>query len=151
MSIQLDIKAGIKDAMIKKEEIRLSVLRGLSSAFTNELVSQKRMPQEELSDEDAINVIRRALKQRKDSIEQFEKGGRPDLAEGEKAELAILETFLPKLMSKEEILVVVEAKKAELGEIDPAKIGIFIGAVMKELKGKADGADVKDVVESLLR
>ncbi|MDD5318537.1 MAG: GatB/YqeY domain-containing protein [Candidatus Pacebacteria bacterium] len=151
MSLQSDIKNQIKDAMLSKDSVRLTVLRGLSSAFVNQLVADKRTPQEELSDEDALNVIRRAVKQRKDSIEQFEKGGRPELAEDEKAELAVLEKFLPKMMSKEEIQTIAAAKKAEMGITDPAKMGIFMGALMKELKGKADGADVKEVVELLFR
>jgi uncharacterized protein len=141
------IKSQIKEAMLAKDSLKLGVLRGLLAAFTNELVATKRTPQEILSDEEVIAVIRRATKQRKDSIEQFEKGGRPELAEDEKKELSILETFLPQMMSREEIKKVVEAKKAEMGEVDKSKLGIFMGSVMKELKGKADGADVKAVID----
>ncbi|NQV88049.1 MAG: GatB/YqeY domain-containing protein, partial [Parcubacteria group bacterium] len=74
--IQKNISEQIKQAMLAKDALRLNVLRGLSSAFVNELVAQKKKPQEEISDEDAIDIIRRAVKQRKDSIEQFKKGGR---------------------------------------------------------------------------
>ena len=147
MSLQQQIKDGIKDAMKAREEIKLSVLRSLSSAFTNELVAKGRKPIDELSDEEALTVITRASKQRKDSIDQFEKGGRPELAESEKAELAIIEAFLPTLMTEDEIKVVVAAKKAELNVTDKSKMGMFVGAVMKDLKGKADGALVKKVVE----
>ena len=143
------IRDSIKEAMLAKDSVRLTVLRGLLSAFTNELVATKRTPQEMLTDEECLNVIRRAVKQRKDSIEQFEKGGRPELAEDEKKELAILETYLPTLMSREEIKKVVEAKKAEAGEVDKAKLGIFMGSVMKDLKGKADGQDVKAVIDEV--
>ena len=143
------IRDSIKEAMIAKDAVRLTVLRGLVTAFTNELVATKRTPQEVLSDEEVLNVIRRAVKQRKDSIDQFEKGGRPELAEDEKKELAILETYLPTMMSRDEIRKVVEAKKAEAGEVDKAKLGIFMGTVMKELKGKADGADVKAVIDEV--
>lgn len=143
------IKDSIKEAMIAKDAVRLSVLRGLVTAFTNELVATKRMPQDFLTDEEVLNSIRKAVKQRKDSIEQFEKGGRPELAEDEKKELVILEAYLPTLMSREEIKKVVEAKKAEAGEVDKAKLGIFMGSVMKDLKGKADGADVKAVIDEL--
>jgi uncharacterized protein YqeY len=143
------IKDSIKEAMLAKDSVRLTVLRGLLSAFTNELVATKRTPQEMLSDEEVLNVIRRAVKQRKDSIDQFEKGGRPELAEDEKKELAILETYLPTLMSREEIKKVVEAKKAEMGTVDKTKLGVFMGAVMKDLKGKADGADVKAVIDEV--
>ncbi len=149
MAIQQQIRDGIKEAMLSKNSVKLNVLRGLVSAFTNELVAQKRKPQEELNDEEALNVIKRSVKQRKDSIDQFKAGGREDLVASEEAELAILQTFLPETMSKEAIREIAEKKKAELGITDKSKMGIFMGAVMKELKGQADGADVKEVVESL--
>ena len=136
--------------MKAKDEVRLRTIRGVLSAFTNELVAQKRRPTEILSDEDALNVIRRAVKQRKDSIEQFTAGGRNDLAEGESAELAILEQFLPQMMGREEIKVVVEKKMSELGVTSKADAGKLTGTVMKDLKGLADGADVKSVIDSLL-
>jgi uncharacterized protein len=147
MSLQQQIKDGIKDAMKAREEVKLSVLRSLSSAFTNELVAKGKKPTDELSDEEALAVITRASKQRKDSIDQFEKGGRPELAESEKAELAVIEAFLPTLMTEDEIKTVVAAKKIELNATDKSKMGMFVGAVMKDLKGKADGALVKKVVE----
>jgi len=151
MTLHQSIKGGIKEAMLKKDSVRLGVLRGLTAAFTNELVAKSRMPSDELTDEEALAVIKRAVKQRKDSIDQFMKGGREDLAKDEKAELVVLETFLPATMSKDEIRRVAEAKKAELGIADASKLGQFIGTVMKELKGKAAGADVKEVVESLFK
>ena len=147
--MQDKIREQIKQAMLARDAVRLSVLRGVLTAFTNELVAKGKKPQDTLADEDCVNIIRRLSKQRKDSIEQFEKGGRADLAESEKTELAILEEYLPKMMSKEEIKKVVEAKKAELGISDKTKIGMFTGAIMKELKGKADGADVKEIIDSL--
>jgi hypothetical protein len=149
MTIQQQIREEIKKAMLAKEALRLETMRGLLAAFTNELVATKRTPQESLPDEDALKVIKRAANQRKDSIEQFIKGGRKELADKERAELAIIETFLPKMMGKDEILKVAEAKKAELGVTDKSKMGVFMGAVMKELKGRADGADVKEVIEDL--
>ncbi|NQV93032.1 GatB/YqeY domain-containing protein [Candidatus Kaiserbacteria bacterium] len=136
-------------AMKAKEEVKLRVLRGLLASFTNELIAQKKKSDEVLDDESALSVIKRAVKQRLDSIEQFEKGGRNDLAETEKEELEVLNVYLPEMMSKEEILKVVEAKKQELGVEDKSKIGVFMGAVMAELKGKADGKDVKEVIDSL--
>ena len=143
------IKAKIKESMIAKDTVALNVYRGISSAFTNELVAKGKTPQDVLGDDDCMAVIRRLAKQRKDSIEQFEKGGRPELAEAEQAELKVIETLLPKATSKEDILKVAEAKKAEMGITDKSKAGILTGAVMKELKGQADGADVKEVVDSL--
>jgi uncharacterized protein YqeY len=149
MSIQQEMRDGIKAAMIAKDTVRLTVLRGLISAFTNESVAKGKTPQDELADDDAVAVIKRAVKQRKDSIDQFTKGNRMDLVENENAELKILETFLPKMMSKEDIKKIAEAKKEELNVTDKAGMGKFMGALMKEFAGKADGNDVKEVVESL--
>ncbi|MES2088177.1 MAG: GatB/YqeY domain-containing protein [Patescibacteria group bacterium] len=151
MPLQLNIKSEIKEAMMAKDQVRLLVVRGLVAAFLNESVAKGKKPTDELSDEDALAVIKRAVKQRKDSIEQFTNGGRADLAESEKAELAILEKYLPQTMSREEIKKIAVAKKAEMGITDKAKLGQFVGTLMKELKGKADGGDVKVVAESLFQ
>lgn len=149
--LQTKIRDEIKGAMLAKDEVRLRTIRGLVSAFTNELLTLKRKPNDELSDDEALAVIKRAVKQRKDSIEQFRAGGREDLAANEEAELAILEPYLPEMAGKDEIRKVAEAKKAEMGIIDKSKMGQLMGAVMKEMKGTADGADVKSVVEELLK
>ncbi len=144
-----EIKDGIKDAMKSKDTIRLDTLRGISSAFTNEVVAKGKTPQDMLDDEGAQAVLMRLAKQRRDSISQYKAGGREDLATEEEAQLAIIEGYLPKLMSREEIIPLAEAKKAELGVTDKAKAGQLTGALMKDLKGKADGMVVKEVVESL--
>jgi hypothetical protein len=143
------IKNSIKEAMMAKDSVRLETYRNMLSSFTNELVSKGKKPNEMLVDEEAIAVITRLSKQRKDSIEQFKKGGREDLVAKEQAELSILETYLPKLMEASEVKKIAEAKKTELGITDPAKKGMLMSALMKELKGKADGATVKEVVDSL--
>ena len=144
------IKDQIKDAMRAKDELRKEVLRGILTAFVNQVVSERRTPQEVLEDDACIVVLKRLVKQRKDSAEQFEKGNRPELAKKEKLELAIIEEFLPQTMSREEIKKIAIAKRDELGAIDKSKLGQFIGAVMKEYKGRADGNDVKAVVEALV-
>lgn len=141
----------MKKAMFAKNELRLNTLRGLIAAFTNELVATRRKPTEEFPDDDALEVIRRGVKQRKDSIEQFGAGGRQDLVKQEEAEMKILLEFLPAAMPEEEIRKLAETKKAELGITDKSKMGMLIGTVMKELKGRADGAEVKKVVENLFR
>ena len=102
------------------------------------------------SKDKTLEVIRRGVKQRKDAIEQFEKGGRADLAESEKAELALLQKYLPAQMNESEITPLVEAKIKELGVQDKTGAGKLLGALMKDLKGKADGAMVKAVVDKLL-
>ena len=143
------IKGGIKEAMMAKDSVKLETYRGMLSAFTNELVAKNRKPNEMLSDEDAVAVITRLSKQRKDSIEQFKKGNREDLVKEEQAQLAILETYLPKLMDRDEVEKIAKAKKEELGIADPTKKGMLMSALMKDLKGKADGTTVKEVVDSL--
>jgi len=150
MSLHKQIKDGIKEAMIKKDALRLTVLRNISSTFTNEMIAKK-ITKEELSDEDATTIIRRLVKQRKDSIEQFTKGSRMDLVKTEEDEMKILESLLPRLMGREEIEKVVKAKITEAGAIDKTKLGQFMGGIMKELKGKADGNLVKVVLESLIK
>lgn len=149
MSLQHDIHEGIKDALKARDEVRTSVLRGLSAAFVNELVATRRKPTEELSDDQAIAVIKREAKKHKESIELFQKGKRQDLVDKESAELAIIETFLPAMMSTEEIRAAAEKKKAELGVTDPKEKGKLIGALMKELGGRADGSEVKAAVDAL--
>ena len=149
MSLHQDIRGQMVEAMKARDTVRLGVIRGLLSSFTNEAVAKKRKPDEELSDEDVLSVISRAVKQRKDSIEQFEKGGRTDLAEAEKSELSILETYLPQQMSREEVLAYVKQKNMELN-MGKEKSGQFMGIIMKELKGKTDGSLVKEAVDSLV-
>lgn len=144
-----EIKNKIKDAMKAHDTVALNVYRGLVTAFTNELVATGHTPQEMLADEQALVVITRTAKQRKDAIEQFTKGGRMDLADEDSAQLAILEQYLPKLMDKSEVEAIAKAKQSELGITDPTKKGMLMSALMKDLKGKADGMVVKEVVDSL--
>ena len=143
------IKGEIKEAMKAKDAVKLSVVRGLITAFTNELVTKGKKPDDFLTDDEALAVIKRASKQRKDSIEQFTAGGRADLAESEQAELKIIESYLPAQMPREEIEKIAKAKIAEFNG-DKSKAGMIVGAVMKETKGTADGAVVKEVVDQLL-
>ena len=147
--MQEKIKAEIKPAMLAKDTVRLGTLRMLVAAFTNELVTQGRPPTEPLSDEDCMRVIKRLAKQRKDSIEQFIAGGRPELADDEKAELAIIEEFLPPQMSETEIESKIKAKLAE-SPIDSTKKGQFMGMMMKELGSTADGTIVKAIIDKLV-
>lgn len=148
--LQAQIKAEIMNAMKAKDALRVEVLRGLSAAFTNELVATKRKPTDELPDEDALNVIRREVKKRREAAEAFKNGGRAELAEKEEKEGEILSAYLPAMMSEEDVQKVVAAKKAELGITDKKDMGRLMGAVMKELSGKADGETVKKVVNDVL-
>ncbi len=143
------IKGELKIAMKAREEAKLRTVRSMLTAFMNELVATGKKPQDVLDDAGVLTVIKRLAKQRKDSIEQFDAAGRTELSAVEKEELAILESYLPTLMSQDAIRPIAEAKKTELGITDKAKMGMLVGALMKDLSGKADGGDVKAVVESL--
>ncbi len=154
--MQDKIREQIKDALRAKNELRLTTLRGVLAAFTNESVNLGRTPQDPLGDNESIAVIKRLAKQRKDSIEQFEKGGRQDLADNEKAELEILNEFLPEQMSEsaiEEIVKTVVNQARTSGKISDnssKSIGVVMGLAMKETKGLADGDIVKQIVTDLL-
>ncbi len=148
--MQEQIKAEIKKAMMEKSMERLNVLRMLSAAFTNELVAIGRMPTDTLSDEEVIKVLKREVKKRKDSIEQYTNAGRPELAEEEIAESKIIEEFLPAQMSKEEIFAKISEKLANEA-IDPSKKGQFIGQMLKELGDTADGSIVKEIIDELVK
>jgi uncharacterized protein YqeY len=144
------IREDMKTAMKARDDLRLQTLRGALAAFTNELVAKGKKPTEEITDTDAVTVLKRLGKQRKDAAEQFEKGGRTELAEKERKELIIIEEYLPQMVGRDEIEKVARAKMVELGVTDQAGLGKLTGAVMKEFAGRADGNDVKEVLISLL-
>jgi uncharacterized protein YqeY len=153
--IHQTIKEQIKDALRAKDTIRLDTLRGLNSLFQNEILKGA-VPSgtEFLPDDKALALIKRSASQRKDSIEQFTKGGREDLANKEKAELAILESYLPTMMPMAEVKMIVRQRIEKLkieGTYDPKAGGKITGMIMKELAGKADGADVKAAVDELMK
>lgn len=148
MTLHQTIKGHIKESMIAKDETRTMVLRGIQAEIQKDLIAKKSAATEGTDDE-VLAIIKRLVKQRKDSIDQFTKGGRPELAESENKELKVLEAYLPASMPKDEIKKVAIAKKAELGVADKSGAGKLIGAISKELKGKAEGSDIKEVVDSL--
>lgn len=150
MNLHETIKHSIPEALRAHDEVRLRTLRSVLTMMTNELIAKKRQSEEFLTDEEALVVIKRAVNQRKDSIEQYTQAERHDLAEPEKAELSILDAYLPSMMSREQIEAIAKAKMAEMGVTSKAEAGKFTGALMKDLKGRADGGDVKAVVDSLL-
>lgn len=151
MSLHIQIKDELKVAMKAKDAVKLRTVRSMLTAFTNELVATGSTPQGELTDEAVLAVIKRLSKQRKESILQYDAAGRTELSEPEKEELVVLESYLPQMMSRDEIRPVVEKKIAEMGAVDKSKMGMLIGSLMKEFAGKADGGDVKAVVEELLK
>jgi uncharacterized protein len=144
------IEAELKSAMKSGEKEKTGILRFLISAIKNFQIDNKLKGEEYLKDEDVVAVIRRQVKQRKDSIAEYEKGGRQDLVEKEKAELDVLENYLPAEVSAEKIREVVKNKMQELGVADKSGFGKLMGAAMADLKGQADGDAVKKVVEEEL-
>lgn len=148
--IALTIREQLKTAMREKDQVALDTLRAVLSAFTNELVASGKTPQDEVGDDMALKVIARLIKQRRDAIEQFTAANRMDLVEGEELQLKVLEQFQPAQLSDTEIQTIAEHKKTEMNFTDKTKSGILVGAVMKEVAGRADGSRVKTIVESLL-
>ncbi len=149
MTLHESFRETLKEAMKAKDAVTLRTVRSIMTACTNELVATNRTPQEMLTDAEVLSVIKRLAKQRKESITQYEAANRPELAVPEKEELTVLEAYLPTLMTQEAIRPLAEAKKAELSITDKSKMGMLVGALMKDLQGQADGGDVKMVVESL--
>ncbi len=147
-NIQETLKNSIKDAMKAKDTVRLDVVRGLLTAFMNELVANGKTPQDMIPDADAAKVIKRTIKQREDAISQFEKAGRQDLADEDKAQLAILKEFAPAGITEEEVRAVAERIQMQMN-VDKSKAGILVGAVMKELGERGDGMLAKKAVDSL--
>jgi len=145
------IRSDMTSAMKARDSLRVETLRGALSAFTNELVAKRLKPTEELGDNDAVAVLKRLAKQRKEAAEQYGIGGRAELAEKENKELKILEEYLPQTASREDIEKVVRAKMAELKISDTSGAGKLTGAVMKELAGNADGSVVKEVIEQIMK
>src|SRR3990167_1996420 len=129
------IRTDMTAAMKARDSIRVNTLRGALAAFTNELVAKGRKPTEELADNDALTVLKRLAKQRKEAAEVYTKGGRAELAEKELSELKIIESYLPQMASREDIEKVARAKKEALGVTDASGAGKLTGGVMKELQG----------------
>jgi len=145
--LRQDIELGIKEALKSGDQIRLSTLRFLLAAVQNEEIAKQR----EAADEDVIAVVQKQVKQHKESIEAYEKGGRQELAQKEKNELEILNKFLPQQMSEEEIKKIVDEARASLSEGDKNNFGKVMGMVMAMVKGKADGNLVSKVVKELVQ
>lgn len=150
MSIKETILEDLKSAMKAKEADRLRVLRSLKAKILEKEISERTGGEAEISDEQTIEVLMKAAKQRKESIEQFEKGNRDDLAEKEKNELQIIESYLPEMMSEEEVREATRAQIEKMRASSMADMGKVMGAMMGQLKGKADGSVVSKVVKEEL-
>jgi uncharacterized protein YqeY len=137
MSLQTRIDEHLKDAMRAKDAARLSVLRLLKAALKNATI--EKVGADELNDADAIAVIRKQVKQRQDSIESFEKGGRAELVEKEKAEIAVLNQYLPQAMNAAELQKIVADTIREVGATSRAQMGAVMKALQPKIAGRADG------------
>ena len=149
MTIQERIDSDLKDAMRAKDAIKLGVLRMLKSALKYGAI-EKSGAQGELSETEAVQVIRKQVKQRQDSIESFEKGGRAELVEKEKKEMSILNEYLPQAMSAAELAQAVREVIAEVGATSKAQMGGVMEAVQAKVAGRADGKTLSQEVQKQL-
>lgn len=140
------IEQDIKTAMQSRDSERVAVLRLIKSALHNQKINLGH----DLSDTEAAGVFEKEAKQRRDSIEAYEKAGRQELADAEKAELAIIQSYLPEKMSEAELGEIVDAVMAETGAESPAQMGQVIGKVREKTAGSADGAMIASLVKSKL-
>jgi uncharacterized protein YqeY len=147
MSKQEKIDQDIVQAVKSKDELTVSVLRMLKSAIKNAEIDKG----EKLKESETINVLEKQAKQHKDSIEQYQRGGRKDLVDKEKAELSIIEKYLPEKMSEEELEKLTEQVILDLGASSIEKTGQVIKEVITRSQGRADGQKTSDIVREKLR
>lgn len=144
MEIRDKIMADVKAAMIAKESLKLTALRGLQAAIKNREIDMRPDP---ITPEEVMNVVKKLVKQRKESIDQFQQAGRQDLVDQESAELKVLEVYLPAQMSREQI----EALVAEVITATGAKTVKDMGPVMKEVIARANGAADNKIVSEVIK
>jgi uncharacterized protein YqeY len=147
MAIVDDVTSQMKDAMRAKDALRLATLRSMRSAFLNEM---KKDGSDSIPDAVCETLLRKLEKQRKESIDAFSKGGREEMAEAERAELAVIQEFLPQLADETQTRVWVEAAIAETGASGPKEMGKVMGALMKAHKAELDGNVAREIVQELL-
>jgi hypothetical protein len=150
MTLKEQIGEDIKAAMKAKDKICLETVRSIKKAIIEKEVELRAKGKDSLTPEDEINLLVQQAKQRRDSIAQYLKAGREDLAEQEKAELAVIETYLPEQMSDEELDKVITDIIAKVGATSAKDLGKVMGSAMKELKGKADGKKIQELVKAKL-
>jgi uncharacterized protein YqeY len=149
MGLKDRLNEDLKAAMKAGDKERVLVIRTLLSDVKNEGIRQQK--RDEMSDDGVVQVLMKAVKTRRDSIEQFEKGNRPDLVARERAQIAIIEQYLPAQLSEEEIRAVVAQCKEEAAQSGKVEVGTVMKLAMAKLKGKADGKVVQQVVTAMLK
>ena len=150
MTLQQRVDSELKEAMRAKDATKLGVLRMLKSALKYAAIA-KSDAEAELSDAEAVQVIRKQAKQRQDSIESFEKGGRAELAEKEKAEIAVLNQYLPQAMNAAELQKIVADTIREVGAASRAQMGAVMKALQPKIAGRADGKTLSAEVQKQLQ
>ncbi len=150
MSLKDEITEAIKAAMKAGDKIRLETVRSIKKALLEKEVAVRPTGQETLTEAQEIEVLVQLAKQRRDSITQYRQAGRTDLADQEAQELAILEEYLPKQMSDEEVSQVIDEIIAQVGASSAKDMGKVMGPAMQWLKGKADGKKVQEIVKAKL-
>ena len=148
MSLKVKIDAAIKTAMLAKEQTRLLALRSIKSLIL--LEATKEGGNGELSEDSEMKILNKAAKQRRDSLEIFKQQGRADLAEKEQAELSVIEEFLPKQLSAEELEAKIREFVAQVGATGPQDMGKVMWVATKRLAGLADGKEVSETVKKIL-
>ncbi|REE01676.1 GatB/YqeY domain-containing protein [Marinoscillum furvescens] len=148
MSLKEKIEAEIKQAMLKKDKERLTPLRAIKSQIL--LAATEKGGSDELSEDAEIKLLTKAAKQRRDSLEIYQKEGREDLAAKEESELKVIEEFLPKQLSEDELEEVLKGIIAQVGASGPQDMGKVMGMATKQLAGKADGKAISTKVKQLL-
>lgn len=146
MSLSERLNEDMKQAMKTQDKFKLSVIRMVRAAIKNIEIDTKRT----LDDNEVLDVLGREIKQRKDSLQEFEKAGRDDLAETVKAEIAVLSEYMPQQLTEEEVKAIVQQTIQETGASSKADMGKVMGALMPKVKGRADGKLVNQLVQQLL-
>jgi len=147
MSLLERLNNDMKQAMKNKEKDKLSVIRMIKSSMQNEAI---KLGKQELSEEEGLTVLSRELKQRKDSLHEFDKAGRADLVDKLRAELTVVEVYMPEQLSEEKVAEIVKETIAETGAVSKTDMGKVMAAIMPKLKGKADGSLVNKLVQQHL-
>ncbi|NJK77462.1 MAG: GatB/YqeY domain-containing protein [Oscillatoriales cyanobacterium RU_3_3] len=150
MSLKERIDAEIKAAMKSKDKVRLETVRSIKKFILEKEVSVRPSGQETLTEAQEMEILMQIAKQRRDSIEQYSKAGREELAAQEAAELAIVEEYLPQQMSEEEVEKAIGEIIASVGATSAKDMGKVMGAAMQQLKGKADGKKIQEIVKAKL-
>jgi uncharacterized protein YqeY len=147
MSLSERLNEDMKAAMRSQDKFRLSVIRMMRSSIKNIEIDQRRV----LDDAEVLDILSREIKQRRDSLHEFEKAGREDLSESVKSEIAIISEYLPQQLTEEEIQRIVQETIQETGASSKAEMGKVMGALMPKVKGRADGKLVNNWVQHYLQ